>query len=49
MDICLELFVYRRPRKSKFLKKFSNSSNILCRTFAAVGEKERQPYKVFLY
>jgi len=25
------------------LKKFSNSNNILCRTFAAEAEKERRP------
>ena len=45
MDICLELFNCLSGeqtvamRKTKFLKTVSNSSNMLCRTFAVEASK----------
>ena len=46
VDICLELFNCVSAeqtvamRKTKFLGKVSNSSNMLCQTFAAEAAKE---------
>ena len=48
VDVCLELFNLHR-RKSKFLKQFSNASNIVSQTFAAETEKERHHYVKFFY
>jgi len=46
VDICLEIYncisaeQIGAMRKTKFLKKVNNSSNMLCQTFAAEAAKE---------
>ena len=46
VDVCLEMFNCVSAeqtvamRNTKFLKRFSNSSNMLCQTFAAEAAKE---------
>ena len=46
MDVCLEMFncvpaeQTVAMRKAKFLKRVSNSNNMLCHTFAAEAAKE---------
>jgi len=44
MDICLEITDCIGEKVN--LKKFNNSSNTICWTFAAEANKERRPYKV---
>ena len=46
VDVCLEMFncvpaeQTVAMRKAKFLKRFNNSNNILCQTFAVEAAKE---------
>ena len=39
MDICLEVFICVSAEQTKFFKKVSKSSDILCQTFAAEAAK----------